>query len=138
MSPQGGGGSTPIPFFLAQTYQVPKTLGNGLCTLEILMPDHQLSYLSEFFQGKFNFHDSIYGMDFQFQPPTEVSFGRNGKCSVRRKIDFYINLIFSDDKCPFLYPFRGGFAQRGQCHLFLPVFSYQGFPKKHSSISPIL
>ena len=27
------------------------------------------------------------------------------------------------------YPFRGEFAQREQCHLFLPFFLYQGFPK---------
>ena len=40
-------------------YQAPKTLGNGLYTLEMLMSD-QLSYFSAYFQGKFNFHDSFW------------------------------------------------------------------------------
>ena len=60
MSPSGGKGGHPQYLFLAQIYQVPKTLGNGLCTLEILMPVNQLSYLSTYFQGKFNFHDPFW------------------------------------------------------------------------------
>ena len=47
--------------FLAQIYQVPKTLGNRLCTLEILMSDHQLSYLFAYFQRKFSLYGSFWG-----------------------------------------------------------------------------
>ena len=39
LSPSEGGGSTPVTF-LAQIYQVPKTLGKWLGTLELLMLDH--------------------------------------------------------------------------------------------------
>ena len=68
MSPWGGG--LPQYLFLAKIYQATKTLGNGLYTLEILMSDHQLSNLSAYSQGKFNFNDT-FGLDFQFQPPKE-------------------------------------------------------------------
>ena len=43
-------------------------------------------------------------------------------------MDFYINLIFSDDKCPLFTRLGGGVAQRGQCPLFLPFFLLEGFP----------
>ena len=46
--------STPIPL-LAQIYQVSKTLGNGLCTLEIIMLDLQLLYFSAYYKGKLDF-----------------------------------------------------------------------------------
>ena len=59
MSPWGGG-DHPQYLFLDQIYQAPKTLENGLYTLEMLMSDHQLSYFSAYFQGKFNFHDSFW------------------------------------------------------------------------------
>ena len=53
----GGRGVTPSTF-LAQIYRATKTL--GLCTLEILISDHQLSYnLSANFQGTFKFHDTF-------------------------------------------------------------------------------
>ena len=51
---------SPPVTFLSQIYQVPKTLWNWLCKLEILMLDHHLSYLSAYFEGKFNFHDSFW------------------------------------------------------------------------------
>ena len=51
---------SPQYLFLAKIYKVPKTLGNRLCTFEILMPVHQLSYLFTYFQGKFNFHDPFW------------------------------------------------------------------------------
>ena len=44
-----GQGGPPHYLFLTQIYQAPKTLGNGLRTLWILMPDHQLRYLSAYF-----------------------------------------------------------------------------------------
>ena len=43
-----GGGVYHCTFFKTQLDQVPKTQGNGPCTLEILMLDHQLSYLSAY------------------------------------------------------------------------------------------
>ena len=49
-----------IPF-LAQIYQVHKPQGNGLCTHEILMLDHQLSYLPAYFQGEFSLYGSSWG-----------------------------------------------------------------------------
>ena len=39
-----------------------------------------------------------------------------------------IYALFSDNKCPLFTHLGGGFAERGQCHLFLPFFLYQGFP----------
>ena len=56
--PRGGG--LPQYLFLAKIYQATKTLGNGLFTLEILMSDHQLSNLSAYFHGKFNFYDTFW------------------------------------------------------------------------------
>ena len=42
--------------------------------------------------------------------------------SERSETNFYINLIFSDDKCPLFTCLGGGVAERGQCHLFLLFF----------------
>ena len=70
---------------------------------------------------------TLFVMDFQFQPPKE--FDRNGKCSERSKMDFYINLIFSDDKCPLFTRLGGGVRRKGTMSPFLPFFLYQGFPK---------
>ena len=54
-------GSVRIQYlFLAKIYQATKTLGNGLYTLEILMSDRQLSNLSAYFHGKFNFYDTFW------------------------------------------------------------------------------
>ena len=40
-----------------------------------------------------------------------------------------IYALFSDNKCPLFTRLGGGFAERGQCHLFLPFFLLRGFPK---------
>ena len=51
---------SPEPFF-TKIYQVPKTQGIGLCTLDILMLDHQLSIFMTFS-----------GVYFQFQPTRKI------------------------------------------------------------------
>ena len=56
---KGGGGSL-IHYFFSPNLLVPKNLGNGQCTLEILIKDHQYSYSSAYFQRKFNFLSSFY------------------------------------------------------------------------------
>ena len=42
-------------------------------------------------------------------------------------MDFNINLIFSDCKCPLFTRLGGGVAERGQCHLFYRFFT-SGLP----------
>ena len=91
---QRGSPSVPI---LAQIYQVPKTQGHGICTLEILMSDYQLSYLYAYFQGIFNCHD-VFGIYIH----QRNEFDQIGKCSERSEMDFYINLMLSDNKISFL------------------------------------
>ena len=78
------------------------------------MSDHQLSYLSEYFQEKFmNMDYGIWISDFSHQ---SKEFDQNKKCSERSEYS-----IFSEDKYPFFTRF-GGVAQRGQCHLFTVFF----------------
>ena len=54
-------GSLPVPFFGLKFTSSQNTRHWILHTLEILMVDHQISYLSAYFQGKFYFHGSFWG-----------------------------------------------------------------------------
>ena len=50
-------------------------------------------------------------------------------------MDSYINLIFSDDKCPLFIRLGRGARPKGTMSPFLPFFLYQGFPKLNSQKS---
>ena len=49
-------------------------------------------------------------MDFQFQPSKEGIWAKWETLWKRSEIDFYINLIFSDNKCPIFFWGGGRFS----------------------------
>ena len=92
----GGGGP-----FLAHIYKAPKTLGNGLCTLEILMSDHQLSYLSGYFQGKFNFHEYFWD-GFPISATKERNLTETENAQYVLKLILRSTFFFQTTNVPFL------------------------------------
>ena len=116
-----GGGSPPVPFFRPNLPGPQNTRKWTIHTWNVDVRPPTFIFFS-IFSREIQFSWLFLGWisDFSHQ---QKEFDRNGKCSECSEMDSHINLIFSDDKCPLFTRLGGGFAQRGQCHLFY-WFSY--------------
>ena len=121
---------TKVPF-LAQISQVHKT--------EMEMDHAHLTYWCQttnfhiclhIFKGNSIFM-TLFGMDFEFQPPKEGIWPKP-KYSERSVMDFYINLIFSDNKYPLFTRFGGEGGAKGDNVTFFTIFY------SRASVSPSL
>ena len=129
--PRGEGGH-PQYLFLAQIYQGLKSLVNGLCTLtnwpQNVICVHTCMHCG-LMCGIWDWQSTIVEDLNDSQDPKHTLF-----CRENAFVAIYA--LFSDNKCPLFTRLGGGFAERGQCHLFLPFFLYQGFPNNWHLKSP--